>query len=50
MSPEAIVVMMGKRIFSSFATGRRESIRMARSAFVVNIFITGGWMRGTRDM
>jgi len=45
-----IVTTTGKRILSSLLTGRRFCILIARSFFVVNNFIIGGWMIGTNAM
>ena len=44
------VMIMGKRIFSSFDTGRSCSILIFRSFSVVRSFMTGGWIMGTRDI
>ena len=49
-SPVTTVQMIGKRIFSRLLTGRSCPMRMALSFFVVSSLMTGGWMRGTRDM
>ena len=41
------VTATGNMIFSLFVTGRKLSITMARSFFVVSSFIIGGWITGT---
>ena len=44
------VTAIGKIIFSFFDTGRRVSILIRLSSFVVRSFIIGGWMTGTSAM
>jgi hypothetical protein len=41
---------MGKMIFSCLVTGRGAGIRIRRSLRVVNSFMIGGWITGTRAM
>ena len=44
------VMTIGKRMRSSFDTGRSVCIRMARSFLVVSARMMGGWITGTRAM
>ena len=49
--PTTIVTTIGKAITALWGTGLGAySILMRRSAFVVNIRISGGWIIGTRLM
>ena len=45
-----MVVTMGNTTFSKWVTVRSWAILIFRSSLEVNSFITGGWIRGTRDM
>ena len=45
-----IVTMIGNRILSNLDTGRSCSILILRSFSVVNNFMIGGWIIGTKDM